>query len=178
MQDSVATATLPAASSTKTLDVCALSIFHFAPEAKLTDTLLPPDNVAAICGIEVLTMYGAVPPLMVNRALLDEQYALNGSAVSDKVGGDTARSVVAVGRAAEPGAVVYVPLAVAPVASVTVSTVLPLMQAVESAFSVVKRAPDFATVMPLPATAAKPCSLVSTKALPAGKVIAYGALPP
>ncbi len=66
----------------------------------------------------------------------------------------------------------------APFASVTVSTVLPLVQAIESAFSVLKRAPDRATVMPLPATADTPCSLVSTSALPAGKVTAYGAVPP
>ena len=133
---------------------------------------VPPDRVAAICGMEVVTTYGAVPPLIVKRTLLDEQYVLNGSAVNDRANGDTARSVVAAGRATEPGAVVYVPGVVAPVASVMVRAVLPVTQAVLSAFSVVKRAPDLATVMPPPGAAATPSSLASTSALPVGKVTA------
>ena len=65
MQESVAATTLPAASSTRILVDCAFSIFHFAPEAKLTNTSVAPERVAVTCGMEVLTTYGAVPPLIV-----------------------------------------------------------------------------------------------------------------
>ena len=98
---------MPAASNTKMLAVWPLSNFHFASETKLALTLVPPDSVAAICGMEDVEMYGAVPPLTVYRAVLDEQYALNGSAVNDKVNGDTVKSVVAVVlRATVPAEVV------------------------------------------------------------------------
>lgn len=81
-----------------------MSSFHLASDAKLAVMLVPPDSATAICGMAPDAMYGAVPPLTVNRAELEEQYALSTSDTNVSVGGDMARSALAVVlRPAEPG---------------------------------------------------------------------------
>ena len=69
------------------------------------------------------------------------------------VGGDSARSAVAADRVADPGVIACDAVAVAPVASVTVTMLLVAEQVVLAALLTVKRPPGRATVTAAPGAA-------------------------
>ena len=155
-----------------------MSIFHFALDANDASTILPLVSVVAICGIELETTYGAVPPAIAKVALLDVQYVLDASATKERVGGVTTKSTAAaVLRVFPPLATVNEAVDVAPNASVTVIKVLDVAQVVVAGCLTVKRSPAAATVVAAPARDSTPFA-AKISVLPAGSVTVYGAFPP
>jgi hypothetical protein len=179
LQLTAAVAIFPTLSSTRTLAVWPLSIFHFALDAKDALTLLPlASSNVSICGIDVETTYGAVPPAIAKVALLDVQYVLDASATKESVGGVIIKSVAAaVLRVLPPLATVKVAVDFAPRASVTVINVLDVAQVVVAGCCTLNRPPDAATIVSSTLDVATE-SESSIKELPAGSATVYGAFPP